>query len=79
MTKAVFLILIILYLTSCNSGQASIEKSQSDATNLVAEQKRPNMATIDTIQKVTVVSNSTDSLKSRLKGLWTDGTTEAAT
>jgi hypothetical protein len=79
MTKAVFSLLAILYLTSCNSGQASTEKSQSDTPNLIAEQKKPNVSTIDTIQKVTVVSNSADSLKSRLKGLWTDGTTDAAT
>lgn len=77
MTKTVFSVLTILYLTSCSSGQVSIEKSQSDTANLIAAQKKPNM--IDTIQKVVLVSSSADSLKSRLKGLWTDGTTETAT
>ena len=79
MTKTIFSVLATLYLTSCNSGQASTEKSQSDTTANVAVVETPNTSTSDTIQKLTSVPNSADSLKSRLKGAWTDGTTDGAT
>lgn len=79
MTKTIFSVLAILYLTSCNSGQASSEKSQSDTTANGVVVEIPNTSTSDTIQKLTSVPNSADSLKSRLKGAWTDGTTDGAT
>jgi hypothetical protein len=79
MTKTIFSFLVILYLTSCSSGQASTEKSQSDTTANVAVVETRSTTTSDTVQKVASVPNSTDSVKSRLKGAWTDGTTDGAT
>jgi hypothetical protein len=79
MTKAFFLILPVFYLTSCNTEQASTYNTKTDTSNLIEEQKMSNNAKTDIGQNLEAVSNSADSLIRRLKGLWTDGTTEGAT
>ncbi|NCU05718.1 MAG: hypothetical protein GXC73_17245 [Chitinophagaceae bacterium] len=79
MTKAILSVLTSLYLTSCNSGQASNEKPLSDTTVQATGDNMPNKITPDTIQNTTTGNNPADSLKNRLKGAWTDGSTENAT
>jgi hypothetical protein len=50
-----------------------------ETTANVVAGKGQTTPTADTAQKVTAVINSADSLKNRLKGAWTDGSTEGAT
>jgi hypothetical protein len=78
MTKTIFSVLTILYLTSCNSGQVYNERSQIDTPIHVANAQIPISTTV-TIPEVKNASNSADSLKSKLKGAWTDGATDDAT
>ena len=74
MPKTIFSVIVILYFISCNSGQAYNKRSQIDTAAQVSNAKIQT-SNIDTIPKAKNASNSADSLKNKLKGAWTDGTT----
>lgn len=72
-------IVTLFYLISCNSGEASASKSNSDTSAKAHKTKNLSSLTVDTTKKFTFTVNKADSPKSKLKGAWTDGSFEGAT